>query len=127
MKGSHCQFFTRVPYVNLLFPDAAVMRVRARFRSDGATRYEDIEGGLNRMTVRKFERLLTQCGLRVEYRALDCVKGQNWLGRVPLLRELVINHVTCVLQAEPLAEKPRPGAEQSPSASATSPASALEL
>ena len=27
------------------------MAVRSLYRSDGATRYEDVEGGLNRMTV----------------------------------------------------------------------------
>ena len=43
--------------------ETVVMKVRSRFINDGAMRYEDVEGGLNKMTLRKFERLLAQCGL----------------------------------------------------------------
>lgn len=95
--GSHMHFFTRVPWVNLLFPESTVMRVRSRFRSDGATRYEDVESGLNRMSIRRFEWLIERAGLRPELLRYDCVKGLDFLGRIPLLRELFINDVTCSL------------------------------
>lgn len=36
-------------------------------------------------------------GLRMEARRYDCVKGLDLLGRPPLLRELFINNVACVL------------------------------
>ena len=32
--GSHMHFFTRVPWVNLLFSERTVMAVRARYRND---------------------------------------------------------------------------------------------
>lgn len=96
--GSHMQFFTRVPWVNLIFAERAVMRVRSRFIGDGAKRYEDVESGLNKMTVRKFERLVAGCGLKVSYRRYDCVKGLAFLAKLPLARELFINHVSCVLR-----------------------------
>lgn len=95
--GSHMHFFTRVPWVQLLFPERTVMRVRSRFRDDGATRYEDVVGGLNRMSVGKFERLVASCGLRPLYRRYECVKGLDALGHVPVVRELFVNHITCVL------------------------------
>ena len=95
--GSHMHFFTTVPWLNILFGEATVMKVRARFRSDGATRYEEVESGLNKMTVTKFERLVEQSGLDVLYRRYDCVKGLNFLSRIPGLRELVINNVSCEL------------------------------
>lgn len=97
--GSHMSFFTSVPWVNILFPEKAVMSVRSRHIDDGAMRYEDVEGGLNKMTVRKFERLVEQCDLKVTYRRYRCVKGLGFLGRLPLARELFINHVSCILQA----------------------------
>jgi len=96
--GSHMQFFTPVPWVNLLFPESAVMKVRSRYIHDGAARYEEVEGGLNRMSVGKFERLIKQCGLEVANRRYECVKGIDLLARLPLAREMFVNHVSCVLR-----------------------------
>jgi SAM-dependent methyltransferase len=95
--GSHMGFFCRVPWLNVLFPEGTVMRVRSRYRTDGASAYEDIEGGLNRMTIRKFETIISACTLRTRYLRYDCVKRINVLGRVPYLREFFINHVTIAL------------------------------
>lgn len=95
--GSHMHFFTSLPWVNILFPESTVMRVRARYRSDGAKRYEDVESGLNKMTVKRFERLVAQSGLEQSFRRYDCVKGLNFLGALPGAREFFINHVTVVL------------------------------
>jgi SAM-dependent methyltransferase len=91
--GAHMHFFTKLPWLNVLFSEDSVMRARARFRSDGATRYEDVESGLNRMSVRKFERLLQSHGLRIGFARYECVKSADFLGRIPILRELFINHV----------------------------------
>lgn len=98
--GSHMHFFTAVPWVQLLFSERTVMRVRGRFRDDGAMRYEDVVGGLNRMSLAKFERLVASCGLRPLYRHYECIKGLDALGRLPLVRELFVNHVTCVLTTD---------------------------
>lgn len=95
--GSHMQFFCRVPWVNVLFSESAVMRARSHFRSDGAKRYEDVESGLNKMTLRKFESIVSSCGLRAVYRKYECVKGMNWLAKLPGLREFFVNHVTVTL------------------------------
>ncbi|HYR07207.1 MAG TPA: methyltransferase domain-containing protein [Longimicrobium sp.] len=96
-SGSHMHFFTPLPWVHLLFAERTVMAVRARYRADGARRYEEVESGLNRMTVGRFERLAARAGLRMERRRYDCVKGIRVLGGAPLLRELFINNVACVL------------------------------
>ncbi len=96
--GSHMHFFCRVPWVNVLFPENVVMNVRSRFRSDGATRYEEVESGLNRMSIAKFESIVASCNLRLIYKKYECVKGLNCLAKLPLLRELFINHVTAVLR-----------------------------
>ncbi len=96
--GSHTHFFTRVPWVNLLFREKTVMRVRSRYRSDGAARYEDVESGLNRMTVARFERIVGGSGLAVERLRLTAVKGLPLVSRLPVLRELLVNNVSCVLR-----------------------------
>lgn len=95
--GSHMQFFTRIPWVNLLFSEKTVMNVRAHFRSDGATCYEEVLGGLNRMTIKKFDRLLAAAGLRVLYCRYDGVRGLGFLTKIPLLRELFTNNIHCEL------------------------------
>jgi SAM-dependent methyltransferase len=95
--GSHMHFFCKVPWINLLFSEEVVMRARSRFKSDGASTYEEVESGLNKMTIRKFESIVSSCNLKVTYRKYECVKGLNWLSRIPLARELFINHVSVVL------------------------------
>lgn len=95
--GSHMHFFTRVPWVNLWFSEATVMRVRSRYRQDGARHYAEVESGLNRMSVGRFERLIAGAGLRIESRTYYCVRGLNGLGLLPIVRELFITNVSCVL------------------------------
>jgi hypothetical protein len=43
-----------------------LIRWRSRFIQDGATRYAEVEGGLNRMTLRRFRRLVARSPLRFE-------------------------------------------------------------
>lgn len=95
--GSHMHFFTKMPWVNILFSEETVMRVRAHFRNDGAKRYEEVESGLNKMTVSIFERIISECGLKIEFIKYDCIKDINFLGKVPLIRELFVNRVSCAL------------------------------
>lgn len=95
--GSHMHFFCKVPWVNVIFPEDVVMKVRGHFRSDGAKRYEDVESGLNRMTIAKFEQIVSSSNLKIAYRNYECIKGIDLLGKLPLLREFFINHVTAIL------------------------------
>jgi SAM-dependent methyltransferase len=95
--GAHMDYFTKLPWVHLLFPERTIMAVRAYYRSDGAAKYEDIEGGLNRMSVRKFRRLVQASGLRVVRLTTEPVKGQRLLSKIPFLGEMFTSHVTAVL------------------------------
>lgn len=95
--GSHMHFFCRLPWVNLLFCEKTVMAVRAHFRSDGARRYEEVESGLNKMTLRRFESIVRQCQLKMDFGRYDCVKGVNWLAKLPLFRELFVVQVSAKL------------------------------
>jgi SAM-dependent methyltransferase len=96
--GHHMHYFLPLPWLNLWCPESIVMRLRSRYRQDGATRYEDVEGGLNRMTLGKFERLIHSLQWPVEYRRYTAVKGLPLATRVPIIRELLTNHVTAVLR-----------------------------
>lgn len=98
--GSHMNYFVKVPWVNLLFSERTVMNVRSYFRKDGATKYEEVESGLNRMTVSKFEQILSGIGMNIKYKKYDCVKGLDILGKLPFVRELFINEISCQIERE---------------------------
>ena len=95
--GGHMHFFTKLPWVHLLFSERTILTVRAHFRNDRALRYEDVEGGLNKMTVSRFERLVAQSGVRVLFRNDEYVKGISLPGKLPWIREFFINQVSCIL------------------------------
>jgi SAM-dependent methyltransferase len=95
--GSHMNFFCRLPWINILFSEKTVMKVRSLFRNDGAARYVEVESGLNKMTVAKFEKLVADSGLVIETIEYKCVKRLNFTASIPLMRELFINHVSCIL------------------------------
>ncbi len=91
------QVFTLLPWVNLLFSEKTVMKVRSRYRSDGAIKYEDVESGLNKMTVKRFERIIQSSNLSVESYFLRGFKNWHFLTHFPLLRELFTQQVGCIL------------------------------
>lgn len=95
--GSHMNFFCRIPWLQLWFRERSVMAVRAKFRSDGARHYEEVESGLNKMSLAKFEHLLLKSDLRIVRLDYRGVKRLDFLTRIPVLRELATNHVTAIL------------------------------
>jgi ubiquinone/menaquinone biosynthesis C-methylase UbiE len=104
--GAHMQHITSIPWVHLLFPERAVMAVRSRWFADGATRYEEVEGGLNRMSLRRWERLLRRQSLVVASAGFKAVWRMDRLRRLPVLRELLTHRVNVVLRSPPSAARP---------------------
>jgi ubiquinone/menaquinone biosynthesis C-methylase UbiE len=96
--GTHTNFFCPIPWLQLWFPEKTVMNVRARYRKDGASRYEEVESGLNRMSLQKFERLTCASGLRAERLKYVGVKRMHFLTKIPIVRELTTVVVTGVFQ-----------------------------
>jgi 2-polyprenyl-3-methyl-5-hydroxy-6-metoxy-1,4-benzoquinol methylase len=97
-RGSHFDAFSRLPWVNLFFSERTIMRVRTHFRFDGAQRFEDVEGGLNRMSVAKFDRIIRASGLKREFSRVYITKGLPWLEYIPIARELFASAAACVLR-----------------------------
>jgi SAM-dependent methyltransferase len=62
--GGH--LFSVFPWAHLVFSEKALIRWRSHVRSDGATRFSEVEGGLNQMTIGRFERLVSASRFRVE-------------------------------------------------------------
>jgi SAM-dependent methyltransferase len=99
--GSHMHFFCKVPWINILFSEQIVMNVRSRFRNDGAIKYEQVESGLNKMSIKKFERVIDSSGMKIECKRYTCIKKLNLFSKIPFLRELFINHVSAILAMDP--------------------------
>jgi SAM-dependent methyltransferase len=96
--GSHMSFFTRVPWANLWFSESTLMAVRNRYRDDGATRFEEVAGGLNRMTLAKFERLIAASGMKEKFRRYYATKRLPLVTHIPLVREFLVSALAAILQ-----------------------------
>ena len=74
------------------------MRWRSEFKTDGATRFHEVEGGLNRMTIRRFVRLVENSRLQFERLETVPIRGLNRFTWV-LPREMSTAIVRCALVA----------------------------
>jgi len=54
--GGH--LFSVFPWAHLIFSEKALIAWRSTFKADGATRFGEVAGGLNQMTIAKFEELV---------------------------------------------------------------------
>jgi SAM-dependent methyltransferase len=60
--GGH--LFSVFPWAHLVFSEEALIRWRSTFKTDGATRFGEVDGGLNQMTIAKFEALVAASPLQ---------------------------------------------------------------
>lgn len=61
--GGH--LFSVFPWAHLIFSEKALIRWRSTFKTDGATRFSEVAGGLNQMTIAKFEQLIAGSPFRL--------------------------------------------------------------
>jgi SAM-dependent methyltransferase len=92
--GGH--LFSVFPWAHLIFTEEALIRWRSDFKSDGATRFQEVEGGLNQMTIRRFERIVSESPFEfVRFEAVPIRKLQMLANR--LTREFTTALVRCKL------------------------------
>jgi hypothetical protein len=61
--GGH--LFSVFPWAHLVFSEKALIRWRSDFKHDGATRFSEVAGGLNQITIARFERIVQASPLRI--------------------------------------------------------------
>lgn len=106
--GGH--LFSVFPWSHLVFTERALIRWRSDFKSDGATCFAEVDGGLNQMTIRRFESIVAASPLRAERLDTLPIKGLGLL-RHRALREWGSSIVRCKLTPRPLRQPARAPAE----------------
>ena len=96
--GSHMNFFTKVPWVQFFFSESTIMNVRSLYRNDGAIKFAEVEGGLNKVGIRRFLKIVKDLNLKMEYLKLNPVKGLAPLTKIPLINELFTNVIVSILK-----------------------------
>ncbi|MEI2771023.1 MAG: class I SAM-dependent methyltransferase [Nitrosomonas ureae] len=71
--GGH--LFSVFPWAHLIFTENALIRWRSDFKSDGATKFSEVEGGLNKLTIRKFEKIIRDSPFNIEWLDTIPIKG----------------------------------------------------
>jgi len=64
-SGGH--LFSIFPWAHLLFSEAALIRWRSDLRSDGATRFSEVAGGLNQISIARFLQIVRQTRFHIEH------------------------------------------------------------
>jgi SAM-dependent methyltransferase len=93
--GGH--LFSVFPWAHLLFTERALIRWRSGFKRDGATRFGEVEGGLNQMTIFRFRRLVARSPLEFETLETIPIRRLRAISN-PLTREFVTSFVRCRLR-----------------------------
>jgi SAM-dependent methyltransferase len=107
-SGSHIGNYTRLPIVNrpwpwlnLFFSDRAMLTLRSRYRADRPEKIEDIVGGLNRMTIGRFESIVANSGMEVVRFDTYATLGLPLVTKIPVFRELLTGSLSAILRRRP--------------------------
>ncbi len=92
--GGH--LFSVFPWAHLVFSEKCLIRWRSDFKSDGATRFSEIEGGLNQMTIRRFEKLISESDFEFKNFESVPIRGAKLFSN-RLTREFLTAVVRCRL------------------------------
>lgn len=92
--GGH--LFSVFPWAHLIFTEKSLIRWRSDLRSDGATRFCEVEGGLNQMTIRHFRALVSKSDFRFEEFETVPIRRIQALSN-PLTEEFTTALVRCKL------------------------------
>lgn len=93
--GGH--LFSVFPWAHIVLKEQALIRWRAQFKTDGARTFGEVEGGLNQMTIHRFEEILRSSPFAVEQLELIPIRRMKALHN-RLTREFLTAIVRCRLR-----------------------------
>lgn len=80
--GGHS--FSVFPWAHLIFTEKSLIEWRSQFKNDGATRFREIDGGLNQLTIRRFESTVERSPFRIHKYSAVPIFGLSVLASKPL-------------------------------------------
>lgn len=92
--GGH--LFSVFPWAHLIFSETALLRWRSHIYDDGATRFGEVAGGLNQMTISRFERIVAESPFKFEFLEAVPIRRLRALHN-RLTREFTTSIVRCKL------------------------------
>ena len=92
--GGH--LFSVFPWAHLLFTEKALVRWRSDFKSDDVSKISDVEGGLNKITIKKFEQIVTMSPFKFAEIEIVPIKGISFL-KLYIVREFGSSLIRCKL------------------------------
>jgi SAM-dependent methyltransferase len=96
--GGH--LFSVFPWAHLVFSEKALIRWRSAFKTDGATCFGEVAGGLNQMTISRFEKLVAASPFEfASFELAPIRKLQRLHNR--LTREFTTSTIRCRLRWRP--------------------------
>jgi len=93
-RGGH--LFSVFPWAHLVFTESALIRWRSDFKTDGARRFSEVEGGLNQMSVSRFKRIVRASPFQFDRLELCPIRVLRWFAN-PMTSEFVTSSVKCRL------------------------------
>jgi SAM-dependent methyltransferase len=94
-RGGH--LFSVFPWAHLIFSEESLCRWRSHIRNDGARRFVEVEGGLNQMTIARFEQLVNASSFQIEtLEAIPIRPARRLHNRIT--REFLTSVVRCRLR-----------------------------
>jgi SAM-dependent methyltransferase len=93
-RGGH--LFSVFPWSHLIFTERALCRWRSDFREDGAQKFSEVEGGLNQMTIGRFEELVEHSRFQIDSLQTIPIRSADMFHNT-LTREFLTASVRCKL------------------------------
>lgn len=90
--GGH--LFSVFPWAHLLFTERVLLRWRSDFKTDGAMRFHEVAGGLNQMTIKRWEQIIAGSEFRFAEYTLVPIRTAK-----PLYNRLTRELFTSIIRA----------------------------
>lgn len=93
--GGH--LFSVFPWSHLIFTENAQIKWRSDFKTDGATKFSEVSGGLNQLTISRFESIVDKSPFNIDWMETVPIKGISFFKK-KIFREIGTSIVRCKLK-----------------------------
>ncbi len=99
--GHSCSVF---PWAHLICSEKSIIRWRGKFKNDGATNLSEIAGGLNKMTVKRFLKIVEDSPFNIASIEITPIRKLKLI-HCSLTKEFTTSMINCKLVKEPFKDQ----------------------